>query len=240
MCSAIADGESFIIGANAGADVRATIDALRALGVSIEGDVSSGLQVRGVVDFRTPASAIDCGNSGSTMRMLAGLIAGRVDASLDGDASLRRRPMERVAEPLRTMGADVQTTDGRPPLTLRASTQPLRGAAIALPVASAQVKSAVLLAALRAHGPTVVTEPAHTRDHTERMLRSMGASLDVNGHSVAVHPSSLKPLADYRVPGDFSAAFFFMAGAAALPGSHVRLADVGLNPTRTAALDVLL
>jgi len=239
MCASIADAESFIIGANAGADVRATIDALRALGVSIEGDISSGLRVLGVRDFRAPLSALDCGNSGSTMRMLAGLIAGRVDATLDGDASLRRRPMERVAEPLRMMGADVQTTEGRPPLMLRASTQPLRGAAITLPVASAQVKSAVLFAALRAQGPTVVTEPAQTRDHTERMLRSMGASLDVNGQSVAVHSSSLKPLADYRVPGDFSAAFFFIAGAAALPGSHVRLTDVGLNPTRTAALDVL-
>jgi len=239
MCASIADGESIIIGANAGADVRATIDALRALGASIVGDVSTGVRVQGVRDFHAPDAALDCGNSGSTMRMLAGLIAGQVDATLDGDASLRRRPMERVAEPLRTMGADVQTTDGRPPLTLRASTRPLRGAAITLTVASAQVKSAVLFAALRAQGPTVVTEPVHTRDHTERMLRSMGASLDVNAHSVAVRPSSLKPLADYRVPGDFSAAFFFMAGAAALPASHLRLNDIGLNPTRTAALYVL-
>ena len=239
MCASIADGESSIAGANVGSDVGATIEALRALGVSIEGHISSGLHVRGVRDFRTPASPLDCGNSGSTMRMLAGLIAGRVDATLDGDVSLRRRPMERVAEPLRTMGAAVQTTEGRPPLTLRASTEPLRGAAITMPVASAQVKSAVLFAALRANGPTVVTEPAQTRDHTERMLRSMGASLDVNGRSVAAQGSALKPLADYRVPGDFSAAFFFIAGAAALPGTHLRLTDVGLNPTRTAALDVL-
>ncbi|MFI5388919.1 MAG: 3-phosphoshikimate 1-carboxyvinyltransferase [Candidatus Eremiobacterales bacterium] len=239
MCASVADGESSIIGANAGADVRATIHALRALGFSIEGDISGGLRVRGVREFRTPLSTLDCGNSGSTMRMLAGLIAGRVDATLDGDESLRRRPMERVAEPLRAMGADVKTNEGRPPLALRSSKQPLRGAAITLPVASAQVKSSVLFAALRAQGPTVVTEPSHTRDHTERMLRSMGATLDVNGRSIAVETSSLKPLADYRVPGDFSAAFFFMAGAAALPGSHLRLAAVGLNPTRTAALDVL-
>ncbi|HET9342247.1 MAG TPA: 3-phosphoshikimate 1-carboxyvinyltransferase [Candidatus Eremiobacteraceae bacterium] len=239
MCASIADGESSIVGANAGADVRATVDALRALGASIRGDISSAMHVRGIRDFRTPGSALDCGNSGSTMRMLAGLIAGRVDATLDGDASLRRRPMERVTYPLRMMGADVKTTNGKPPLKLRASPQPLRGAAITLPVASAQVKSAVLFAALRAQGPTVVTEPAHTRDHTERMLRSMGASLDVNGNSIAVQPSLLKPLADYRVPGDFSAAFFFIAGAVVLPGSNLRLENLGMNPTRIAALDVL-
>lgn len=239
MCASIAGGESFITGANAGADLCSTIEALRAVGVSIDGDFQRGMRVRGTPTLRAPASALDCGNSGSTMRMLAGLLAGRVDATLDGDASLRRRPMERVAEPLRAMDADIRATGGRPPLILRASSRPLRGAMITLPLASAQVKSALLFAGLGAHGPTVITEPAQTRDHTERMLRAMGARLEVKDLNVALEPSTLKPLVDYRVPGDFSAAFFFMAGAATLPGSHVRISDVGLNPTRTAALEIL-
>ena len=240
LCASIADGESFIEGSNAGADVGATIAALRALGVAVDGDASRGLRVRGTTSFRTPDGVLDCGNSGSTMRMLAGLIAGRVDATLDGDASLRRRPMERVAEPLRAMGADVRTTDGRPPLIVRTDPAPLRGTLLRMPVASAQVKTAVLIAGLRAEGPTVVVEPARTRDHTERMLQAMGADIDVNGTTIAVRPSPLRPLASYRVPGDFSAAFFFMAGAALVSGSQVEVRGVGLNPTRTAALDVLL
>jgi len=238
MCASIADGDSFITGANAGDDVQATVNALRALGVVIDGDFSNGLRVHGTKTLRRPDSVLDCGNSGSTMRMLAGLIAGRVDATLDGDASLRRRPMERVAAPLRAMGADIRTTDSHAPIVVRAS-GPLRGAAVNWKVASAQVKSAVLLAGIRAHGPTVITEPARTRDHTERMLCAMGADLEVKGLAVVVQPSPLKPLIDYRVPGDFSAAFFFIAGAAVFPGSQVRAINVGLNPTRIAALSIL-
>lgn len=239
LCASIADGESFIEGSNAGADVASTTDALRAVGVAIEGDVVKGLRVRGASSFRAPSERLDCGNSGSTMRMLAGLLAGRVDATLDGDSSLRRRPMERVAAPLRAMGADIDTADGRPPIILRASTQPLRGTLVTMQVASAQVKSAVLFAGLGAEGPTVVVEPAATRDHTERMLRAMGAAINVNGLTIAVSRSRLKPLAEYRVPGDFSSAFFFFAGAAVTAGARVEIRGVGLNPTRTASLDVL-
>ena len=238
MCASIADGDSFIAGANTGVDVRSTINALRALGVEIDGDFSTGLRVRGTQTFRSPYLVLDCGNSGSTIRMLTGLIAGHVDATLDGDVSLRRRPMERVAAPLRAMGADIRTTDGRAPVTTRASGA-LHGAALNWKVASAQVKSAVLLAGLRARGPTVITEPAKTRDHTERMLRAMGANVETRGLAVVLQPSSLKPLVDYRVPGDLSAAFFFLAGAAVLPGAQISAQSVGLNPTRTAALDIL-
>jgi len=238
MCASMADGDSFISGANTGADVGATINALRSLGVAIDGDYLSAHRVHGTQALRDPESVLDCGNSGSTMRMLAGLIAGRVDATLDGDASLRRRPMERVAAPLRAMGADVRTTEGRAPIIVRASGQ-VHGEAVNWKVASAQVKSAVLLAAVRAQGPTVITEPAKTRDHTERMLRAMGANLEVRGLAVVVQPSSLKPLVGYRVPGDLSAAFFFLAGGAVVRGSHISMQNVGLNPTRTAALDAL-
>ena len=227
------------MGSNEGADVEATIGALRALGVEIDGDSAHGLRVTGASVLHAPPGPLDCGNSGSTMRMLAGVLAGRVDATLDGDASLRRRPMERVAAPLRAMGADIRTRDGRPPIVLRASPQPLRGTVVPMAIASAQVKSAVLFAGLRAEGPTVVVEPAKTRDHTERMLQAMGATIDVDGLTIALHRSQLAPFAEYRVPGDFSAATFFFAGAATSPDARVEIRGVGLNPTRTAALGVL-
>src|SRR5438477_7305626 len=151
MCASIARGVSQISGANVGADVSSTLDALRAVGVQVVTDSNGTISVQGVDEFRDPREVIDCGNSGSTLRMLAGLFAGRVNARLDGDESLRRRPIERVAEPLRQMGASVATgADGRPPVVLRRSREPLRGRRIELPVASAQVKSAVAFAALRA------------------------------------------------------------------------------------------
>jgi 3-phosphoshikimate 1-carboxyvinyltransferase len=240
MCASIARGRSIILDANRGADVRATKDVLRAVGVPIADVDDRTLHIDGVDAFHDPEGALDCGNSGSTMRMLVGLLAGRVRAVLDGDASLRKRPMQRVAEPLAQMGADISTSpSGSPPLTLRRATKPLRGAQIDLRIASAQVKTAILFAGLDAIGETTVLEPMPTRDHTERMLRAMGADVVIDGTCVTIRRSRLRPLASLRVPGDFSAAFFFIAGAAALPGARVVVRRVGVNPTRTAALDVI-
>jgi 3-phosphoshikimate 1-carboxyvinyltransferase len=240
MCASIARGTSTIVNANLGEDVNSTRRALCALGVAIE-DVDDGtMQVAGIDAFSDPQAVIDCGNSGTTMRMLAGLIAGSVNAVLDGDDSLRRRPMERVAQPLRQMGADVSTgADGRPPLSVRRVDARLRGSRIEMNVASAQVKSAILFAGLRASGETTVVEPLPTRDHTERMFRAMGADIDVHAPLVTVRPSRLQAIERWEIPGDFSAAFFFIAGAALLPGAHVAIRNVGVNASRIAALDVV-
>ncbi len=239
MCAAMADGTSTIQGLNQGADVGATRAVLAAVGVVCEDIDARAVSVRGAAALVDPSGVLDCGNSGSTMRMVAGVLAGRIDAVLDGDASLRKRPMERVARPLREMGADVTTDDGRPPVILRRTSAPLIGRRFALEVASAQVKSALLFAGLRAQGQTIVVEPAQTRDHTERMLAAMGAAIERRGLEVGVRPSTLHPLSRYAVPADFSSAFFFIAAAAASPGSLLRVRGVGVNPTRTAALDIL-
>jgi 3-phosphoshikimate 1-carboxyvinyltransferase len=239
MLGSIAAGSMEIQNLNRGADVAATMTALRDLGVAIVPTASDGVRVTGANRFADPPGPIDCGNSGSTMRMLAGLVAGRADVILDGDASLRRRPMERVAAPLRMLGAAVETSAGRPPLVLHRSERVLRGGLIELEHASAQVKSALLFAALRADAETIVVEPLPTRDHSERLLRAMGASIEIDGRSVRIRPSALAALASYRVPGDFSAAFYFIAAAAAIPGTHLIICDVGVNPSRTASLDVV-
>jgi len=241
MCASIALGESTIRNANLGADVMSTLEALRALGVPIDTATGDAIRIIGVEDFADPAGALDCGNSGSTMRMLTGLIAGRVNATLDGDASLRRRPMRRVAEPLRQMNADVATSDGGlPPLTVCRVEAPLQGRRITMDVASAQVKTAILFAGLRASGETSVIEFKETRDHTERMLAEMGADITIRHQWTTVRPSRLRAVSELTVPGDFSAAFFFICAAAALPGSKLIVRNVGLNPTRTAALDVII
>jgi 3-phosphoshikimate 1-carboxyvinyltransferase len=239
MLGAIAAGTTNIRNLNVGADVASTMSALRLLGVPIE-TAQNGVSVAGVDAFAPPATTIDCGNSGTTMRLLAGLLAGRVGAKLDGDASLRRRPMERVAQPLRWMGARVDTTEGRPPLVVHNASEALRGIRFVMDIASAQVKSAVLLAGLRADGETVVVEPEQTRDHTERMLAAMGARISVDGRTISIEAAPLSGLPELSVPGDFSAAFFFIAAAAASPhGAGCTVLDVGMNPTRTAALDVV-
>lgn len=240
MCAAVARGESTILHANTGADVMSTLRALRALGVPIE-TADDAIRIRGVEAFEDPKAVMDCGNSGSTMRMLSGIIAGSVNATLDGDDSLRRRPMLRVTEPLRSMNADISTSDGgRPPLTTRRVSAPLQGLRIAMDVASAQVKSAILFAGLRASGETEVVEPLRTRDHTERMLAAMGADVRIDGLSTKVRLSRLHAVSELTVPGDFSAAFFFIAAAAVTPGSRVVVRNVGVNPTRTAALDAII
>jgi 3-phosphoshikimate 1-carboxyvinyltransferase len=238
LISATACGSTRIVGANRGADVRATIAALRALGVRVA-QREGHFVVRGKSAFATPPGPIDCQNSGTTMRLLTGMLAGRTDATLDGDASLRRRPMRRVVEPLRRMGAAIDCArGGRAPLRIHAG-QTLRGGRFALAVPSAQVASAIEFAALRAQGTTVVVTPARTRNHTELMLAAFGARLRVRGRSITVRPGTLRSPGTIRVPGDLSAATYFMCAAAVVPGASLRLRNVGINPTRCAIVSIL-
>ena len=238
ILAALAEGESEIVGYSDAADPQSTLACLRALGVSIH-DEDGSLRVQGVGPrgFRAPSEPLDCGNAGTTMRLLAGVLAGqRFPSVLTGDASLARRPMERVAEPLRAMGARVTLDDGHAPVRIEGGR--LRGIEYRLPVASAQVKSCVLLAALLADGSTTVVEPVPTRDHTERMLRLPAFEVGTERHltvqgGAPVHPGL------WVVPRDVSAAAFFLVAAAILPNATVELRQVGLNPTRSALLDVL-
>jgi 3-phosphoshikimate 1-carboxyvinyltransferase len=236
ILGALADGPVEVTGAQPSGDVRSTVGALRAMGARITGDPPDAV-VEGPIG--EPADVLDCGNSGTGIRLLAGLCAG-IDglAVLTGDGSLRSRPMRRVAEPLRRMGATVDGRDGGAlaPLVVRGGR--LRALDHELAVASAQVKSAILLAGLGADGTTRVREPGPSRDHTERMLRWMGVRVVSEPGEVALTPGPLsaRPL---RVSGDPSSAAFWLAAGAALPGSQVRLPDLCLNPTRTGVVDAL-
>lgn len=245
LLAAMAEGESFLIGVLDSADVRSTMAAAEALGASVEvahaSDRGLQLKVRGWgPDGPTqPASPIDCGNSGTTVRLLAGVLAGwPLDVTLTGDASLSARPMERVAEPLRLMGARVDTSEnGTLPLRIRGGN--LTAITYESPVASAQVKSAVLLAGLRADGVTTVVEPRASRDHTERMLPIMGAVVKRDGLRASVTgPATLRP-AQVIVPADPSSAAFLAAAATLVPGSEVLLPNVAVNPGRIGFIEVL-
>lgn len=241
MLGAVAHGDTNIAGFLDSADCRATLAALRALGVRIEHPTTDTVIVHGAGfgALRAPSAPLDMGNSGTAMRLFMGLLCGRDFAStLIGDESLTRRPMERVAEPLRLMGAAIETRNGRAPLRLTPAAG-LSGIDYRLPMASAQVKSAILLAALQARGLTRVTEPAPTRDHTERMLAQLGAKLTRSGATVELEGGQSLRGDQIDVPGDFSsAAFFIVAGClAASDGLTVR--RVGINPTRTGLLDAL-
>lgn len=229
MFNAAAEGEALISNALLGEDCLSTAACMRALGAQV--DVQGPqVRVRGVPRFRD--AECFCGNSGTTMRLLTGLAAGRgVSVRLTGDDSLSQRPMERVAQPLRLLGASVETTGGCAPVLVRPAR--LTGREVHTQVASAQVKSALLLAALGAEGETVVVEPLKTRDHTERMLAAMGADIRVSGTRVAVRGGSLRAV-DVEVPGDISSAAYFMA-LGALRGETV-CRNVGVNPTRTGIL----
>ncbi|CAN5465128.1 3-phosphoshikimate 1-carboxyvinyltransferase [soil metagenome] len=238
ILSALAQGESEIIGYPDSADPQTTLQCLRDLGVEIT-HVEGRIRVRsqGLRSFQRPVSALDCGNSGTTMRLLSGVLAGQQFATtLVGDDSLSIRPMERVAEPLRQMGARIQTTESHAPLTIEPGK--LVGIPYTLPVASAQVKSAVLLAGLFASGETTVIEKTPTRDHTERMLQlpvlDFGGSrrITVSGN----HPVRART---WVVPRDFSAAAFFLVAASIIPTATVQMNAVGLNPTRIGLLDIL-
>lgn len=225
-----ADGEAVISNALTGEDCLSTCQCLRALGATVERD-GTALRIKGTPRFRS-GQRLDCGNSGTTMRLLTGFMAGKgVDATLFGDASLSSRPMNRVAEPLALLGADVKTTDGHAPIYITPKT--LHGGSVQLKVASAQVKSAVLLAGLSAEGETFVSEPVKSRDHTERMLSVMGADIRVEGNDVRVKKSDLHAV-DVCVPSDISSAAYFMA-LGALKGETL-CKNVGVNPTRTGIL----
>lgn len=240
MLAALAEGRSALDNYSTGADCASTLDCLRALGV---GWSRTGARV--VIDgvgqegLRAPAAPLDAGNSGTTMRLLAGILAGQdFAAELRGDESLSRRPMQRILAPLRQMGASIEAREDRyPPLRIRGRRlQPTR---YELPVASAQVKSAVLLAALSAPGVTEVIEPTPTRNHSEIALRRFGADLTVSGRTIAMRGSPRLTARDIEVPSDLSSAVFFLAAALMLPDSRLRIEGVGTNPTRGAVLDVL-
>ena len=241
ILGALIRGRSYVGNLSPAADVAATAEVLRACGGAVRPFGEGRMSLDGAGpgrSLRAPAAPLDCANSGTTMRLLAGVLAAHdLTATLDGDRSLRGRPMERVARPLRAMGAGISTADGRPPLVV-VGTAALVGLEHRLEVASAQVKSAILLAGLNADGPTVVHEPLPTRDHTERMLRACGADLTTDGAAITLRPAPLDPFG-LRVPGDISSAAFFLVLAAARPGWRVRCAGVGLNPGRTGVLDVL-
>jgi len=244
MLAALASGESVVRGFLPSEDCLGTLRAVEQLGANVarEGDT---VRIRGTGGrFRRPAAPLDLGNSGTGARLLAGLLAGHdFAAEITGDASLCSRPMRRIQEPLERMGARVELLGRNDCAPIRVTGGRLRGIEWRVPVASAQVKSCVLLAGLFAEGRTTVTEPARSRDHTERLLRALGAPADTAGLTAGVTGTGGGPCAfpagAWRVPGDFSSAAFWITAAACRPGSELRVADVGLNPRRTALLDVL-
>ena len=238
MLGAIARGTTHVAGFLRAEDCLSTLRCLRALGASIN-ERGSDLEITGA-PFREPDEILDVGNSGTTMRLLAGLLAGHPFHSvLTGDASIRRRPVDRVAEPLRRMGATISGRQGGRLAPLSIDGGGLRGISYATPVASAQVKSAVLLAGLFADGETDVREPSQSRDHTERMLGAFGARIVRDGLTTRLRGPQTLRAASVRVPGDLSSAAFFLVAAALIPGSELAVTDVGLNPTRTGVLDAL-
>jgi 3-phosphoshikimate 1-carboxyvinyltransferase len=241
MLLALAEGEGRLYYPLKAGDTLSTARVLRALGAEIE-EEGPHFRVRGRgLRLKEPEDVLDCGNAGTLMRLVLGILAGQegLFAVLTGDASLRRRPMARVAEPLRAMGARIDGREGggKAPLAVRGG--PLRGIRYTLPVPSAQVKSALLLAGLFAEGETEVEEPTPTRDHTERLFRHFGLPLWVAGNRVRTAKTGPFPAKDLTVPGDFSSAAFFLVAALISPGSEVVVEGVGLNPTRTGLLQVL-
>jgi 3-phosphoshikimate 1-carboxyvinyltransferase len=236
ILGAICRGKQVVGGVPDGADIHSSVGCLRALGTFVE-EMPDGRMLI-LSKPLTGGVTLDAGNSGTTARLLAGVLAGQnSETTIDGDASLRRRPMDRVADPLTKMGAVVTTKDGRLPMTVKGGS--LRGIEYTPPVASAQVKSAVLLAGLFAEGRTTITEPAPTRDHTERMLQAMGVSVTRDGNRVSITGPDYPHATEVRVPGDVSSAAYLIVAATCLPGSEIYLPSVGVNPTRRGLLDVM-
>jgi len=267
LFAALAEGESRIENFLVSGVTQAMLQSLTALGVDWAWEVNKQdgqrnmlvIQGRGLRGLRIPDAALDCGNSATTMRMLAGalaasmagaLSAAKVTATLDGSAGLRRRPMNRIVDPLQQMGVNIQASDGCAPLTLHPSTFPLKAINYSLPVASAQIKTCLLLAALAAGGPTSLVEPGPSRDHSERMLRSMGVTITAEKvyqdgkvlYKTTLTPPKGRVLAplSMTLPGDFSSAAFLIVAALITPGSNVTIQKVGLNSARTGLLDALL
>jgi len=242
MLGALADGITEVSGFLEGEDALATLNAFRAMGVEIDGPDHGRVTIHGVgIDgLRAPAAELDVGNSGTSMRLLAGLLAGQSFAvTLCGDPSLTKRPMRRVSEPLNAMGANITTqADGTPPLHIHPASA-LHGIHYQMPVASAQVKSALLLAGLYAQGETCITEPAPTRDHTERMLAGFGYPLVRRDATVCINGGGRLAACAIDVPADISSVTFFIVGAAIAPGSDMTLTHVGMNPTRIGVINIL-
>jgi 3-phosphoshikimate 1-carboxyvinyltransferase len=245
LLSALADGRSVIGGYSTGGDCQSTLGCLRALGVAVTrmARTPEGLELavdgRGLGGLTAPGAVLDAGNSGSTMRMLAGVLAAHdFTSSLTGDESLQRRPMKRVMAPLERMGARFESIDGRPPLVIHGTGRPVP-IEFEPEVPSAQVKSAVLLAGLHAEGVTLVRERTSTRDHTERALATFGVAVGRAGEAVSLHGRQRLMAQRLSVPGDISSAAFWMAAAASLSGSEIVISHVGLNPSRTGIVEIL-
>jgi 3-phosphoshikimate 1-carboxyvinyltransferase len=242
MLGSLAEGTTEVTGFLEGEDSLATLQSFRDMGVVIEGPHRGRVTVHGVGlhGLKTPPNALYLGNSGTSMRLLSGLMAAQsFDVEMTGDVSLSKRPMDRVANPLREMGAVIESADkGRPPLKIKGG-QPLKGIHYVLPMASAQVKSCLLLAGLYAEGETTVIEPAPTRDHTERMLKGFGYSVDVDGPKVTVRPGGKLIATAIDVPSDISSAAFFMVAASIAKDSDITLQHVGINPTRVGVINIL-
>lgn len=242
MLGSLAEGTTEVSGFLEGADALATLSAFRSMGVNIDGPEGGKVTIQGVgLDgLKAPTEPLNMGNSGTSMRLLSGIIAGQsFFATLTGDESLSKRPMNRVADPLRLMGVEVETEEGgRPPITIRGSGE-TQGMHYRLPMASAQVKSCVLLAGLYASGETSVVEPAPTRDHTERMLRGFGYDVQTDGAKVTLRGRGKLTATQIDVPADISSAAFFMVAAAITPNSDLTLEHVGINPTRIGVVNIL-
>lgn len=242
MLGALATGTTRVKGFLEGEDSLATLHAFRQMGVSIAGPSDGELRIDGVGlhGLRAPPAALDLGNSGTSMRLMAGILAAQAfDSTLTGDGSLLRRPMARITEPLQRMGARISAAEnGLPPLTIHGGGS-LHAIDYALPVASAQIKSCLLLAGLYATGTTRITEPAPTRDHSERMLQAFAWPIRRDGNCISVTGGASLTAAELSVPADISSAAFFMVAASIAPGSDMTLVDVGVNPTRTGILHIL-
>ncbi len=241
LLGAIAEGQTKVEGFLAGEDCLATLAALRALGVAVNliDETTVNIDGVGLCGLGKPGTALDLGNSGTAMRLMAGLLCGQTfDSTLTGDESLSSRPMHRIIEPLTMMGASIVGNDGKPPLDIHGG-RALAGVHYTLPVASAQVKSAILLAGLYAKGETVVIESAVTRDHTERMLRSMGASVSGDSGHIRLQPTERLEATSIQVPADLSSAAFVMLATLIAKDAEVLITNVGVNPTRTGATEIL-
>lgn len=241
MFGSLANGKSEIEGFLEGEDSLATLKAFAKMGVEITGPENGRLSIEGVGmhGLEMPDSALDLGNSGTSMRLMSGLLSGQNFKSiLVGDKSLSGRPMKRVTDPLSQMGADIETDNGTAPLKINPHAV-LHGIDYDMPIASAQVKSCLLLAGMYASGKTCVTEPGITRDHTERMLKAFGYPVEVNGNKVCIEGGHELTACNIQIPADISSAAFFLVGASITPGADLLIKNVGINPTRTGVIDVL-
>lgn len=241
MLGAIAKGTTTVSGFLDSEDCLATLQAFRAMGVEIKGPIDRKLVIHGVGKYglKKPGQVLNCGNSGTTMRLMSGILSAQLfDCELTGDQSLLKRPMERIARPLQMMGASITTNEGKPPLLIHGN-NPLKGITYEMPEASAQVKSCILLAGMYAEGETCVIETGVTRDHTERMLTAFSYPIQKLDNAIMINSASECQGTDIIVPGDISSAAFFIVAATIIPGSELFIRNVGINPARTGIIQIL-